>query len=883
MARRTEAVRGWFVLMAFVAGAAVAWAQETEPIMTRKRGQRLPFVLTAAVRTGTAPVLDGKLDEACWAQAAVAGEFVLHGGKGYATHETEARVLWDDSRLYIGMRSLDPDVGKLKKEAAGRDGFVFTDDCIEVFLIPPANPFLAKAPESERYFHLGVNALGAAWDGIGYDHSGKWNGGLAAAASIHKDRWEMELSLPWAGLGSKPVDGDVWAINFNRGLPTRGNLSEYSGWSITFAGFHDPDHFGRIIFLGRSPTGGPKSIGPEIQARIVRRSELDPLLDRAASLVDDARAKLRALSARAKLPAITDTLAAVEKATGEAATLRQALTAMAPAEVVATWEALKGRYAQLLLKAEALAAKAGFCAGLSPAQLSGKEPIADFLTFLVPAITNERVLPRRLPTHALKAKTMKLVACPGQYESASFAVYALTDVAAVRLKASALKGPAGVVPASAVDLRVVKVWYQAGRRVSFQNQKVLTPELLLKDDSLVQIDERKKVNILKMDKDAVRDADVLQPFRVPAGTVKQCWVTAHVPAETKAGTYQGTIRVGPATGSTVSIPVELRVLPFELDDAKIICSIYYRAKLGAKTPVCDSETKTEEQLLAEFKDMLAHGLTNPTVYQGLGPNLERYLQLRKQAGLGGGPLMTLGVGVFSPTESLKATIALAKKHGFTDVYFYAADEASGDRLRSQRAAFENVHRAGGKVFVAGYTDSYEIVGDLLDLPIFAHRPDVEMGRAYHAMGHLIGSYANPQGGVEEPETYRRNFGLVLWKAGYDCAMTYAYMHSFGHAWDDWDDGTYRDLNMAYPTTNGVIPTVQWEGYREGYDDLRYLATLQNLIAKTRRLSGPAGEVSRAAHLWMLRIDPVATPLDEIRAGIIERILAIRKATAGAER
>ena len=83
--------------------------------------------------------------------------------------------------------------------------------------------------------------------------------------------------------------------------------------------------------------------------------------------------------------------------------------------------------------------------------------------------------------------------------------------------------------------------------------------------------------------------------------------------------------------------------------------------------------------------------------------------------------------------------------------------------------------------------------------------------------------------------------------------------------------------MAYPTVNGVIPTIQWEGYREGYDDLRYLATLANLIEKAKRLDGAAGETARSAHLWTLRIDPEATPLDEIRAGIIERILAVREA------
>ena len=31
--------------------------------------------------------------------------------------------------------------------------------------------------------------------------------------------------------------------------------------------------------------------------------------------------------------------------------------------------------------------------------------------------------------------------------------------------------------------------------------------------------------------------------------------------------------------------------------------------------------------------------------------------------------------------------------------------------------------------------------------------------------------------------------------------------------------------MAYPMTDGVIDTIQWEGYREGVNDIRYLATL----------------------------------------------------------
>ncbi len=184
----------------------------------------------------------------------------------------------------------------------------------------------------------------------------------------------------------------------------------------------------------------------------------------------------------------------------------------------------------------------------------------------------------------------------------------------IRLAATDLKGPDGTLPASPLDLRVVKVWYQAGRNIWFTDSRRLTPELLLKDDTLVRMDEARKVNILKMPKDAMRDAKVLQSFDVAGGMVKQCWVTVHVPPGTKAGTYHGTIRITPAAGASASLPVELRVLPFELDDAQIISSIYYTSSLGAKTGKSTGSAKTEEQLLAEFKDMRAHGLMHPNVY-----------------------------------------------------------------------------------------------------------------------------------------------------------------------------------------------------------------------------------------------------------------------------
>ena len=43
--------------------------------------------------------------------------------------------------------------------------------------------------------------------------------------------------------------------------------------------------------------------------------------------------------------------------------------------------------------------------------------------------------------------------------------------------------------------------------------------------------------------------------------------------------------------------------------------------------------------------------------------------------------------------------------------------------------------------------------------------------------------------------------------------------------NDFDHERFRDHVFAYPTSAGVIDTIQWEGFREAVDDVRYLATL----------------------------------------------------------
>ena len=121
----------------------------------------------------------------------------------------------------------------------------------------------------------------------------------------------------------------------------------------------------------------------------------------------------------------------------------------------------------------------------------------------------------------------------------------------------------------------------------------------------------------------------------------------------------------------------------------------------------------------------------------------------------------------------------------------------------------------------------------------------EKAKRWHSVGSEIFSYSNPQVGVEEPLLYRYNYGLARWKADYDGAMTFAYQWAYGHIWNDFDSEKFRDHCFSYPTINGVVGTIQWEGFREGVDDVRYITTLEQAIEK----AGDT-EIARTARRWL---------------------------------
>ena len=523
----------------------------------------------------------------------------------------------------------------------------------------------------------------------------------------------------------------------------------------------------------------------------------------------------------------------------------------------------------------------------SLAAYAAAHPTPPYIVWVTDPISNDHVLPERFPVPGCAGTELSLSACPGEYEPVSFAVYAIEELRNVMVRCSDAESGDSMLPAGQIDVRIVKCWWQDGVELGYGDdvrEPTFTPELLLKDPDFVSVDDQRKANTLK-DREAPRDARELRPVSIAAGTAQQFWITVHVPQDAAAGSYTATLTLKPENAPATDMPLRIRALPFELAEPALTYSIYYRGSLVAgPTGSIGPDDRSAQQYLAEMRNLKAHGVTHPTCYQRFDDRelFDRAIELRKQAGIAVDPLYSLGIsmgggppaspeGLEALKDRVRSALAQVRRHGIRELYIYGLDEAQGEQLKAERVAFEAAHEAGVKLFVACGGVAFAAIGDLLDLAVYSGSPTEDEARKWHGVGHRIFSYNHPQVGMEQPETYRRNFGLQLWKSGYDGTMNYAYQDAFGDIYVD-DDGQFRDHVFAYPTVDGVVDTIQWEGFREGVDDVRYVTTLLRAIERAKAVAGKV-PLAEEARRWVEGMD-LAGDLHSLRADIVEWILRL---------
>ncbi len=84
-------------------------------------------------RTAETIAIDGKLDEAVWKKAKPVGDFHFNWWTSGEKEKTVAKVLWDDTNLYVGYYCYDKHISA---NVTRRHGPVSRDDCVEVFVSP---------------------------------------------------------------------------------------------------------------------------------------------------------------------------------------------------------------------------------------------------------------------------------------------------------------------------------------------------------------------------------------------------------------------------------------------------------------------------------------------------------------------------------------------------------------------------------------------------------------------------------------------------------------------------------------------------------------------------------------------------------------------------
>jgi len=568
-----------------------------------------------------------------------------------------------------------------------------------------------------------------------------------------------------------------------------------------------------------------------------------------------------------------------------------------------------------------------------------EKPVSNrFVYYTVPAISNIKRTAYTYPVDGKLGGPLRIVAAKGEFESASFLFYPFADASKVDLKLGDLVGANGKIPASAIDMRVVKIWYQAGTAwysyFADSTGRELVPELLLKDENLVKVDHKTKDNYLRVEYPAPRgveyvwisnplridygfdvgsgrvaDAETLQPFSLRKGELKQIWLTLEAPRDAE-GRYTGTISVTVDGKPAGTIPLEVVVLPFELPDPKTnydlsrnFYTILYNGSSLRKYALDkggDYEAG-KKRLLAEFTSMRKHNVLYPILGaydMGDEELLTQHMEVYKKAGLGTDALF--GFIPASPTyewmispqvknspldkqpipeplfRRIDRAVELVKQLvGHTNVYAFGWDEPAMYLLVAERLPWKYVHEKGAKIFTTGHDGHLSYGGYNEDFINYGGAIEKTTAAKWHAVGARIVNYAYPHTGPENPDFVRRTHGMDVYLSDSDGIGNYIIN---GFPWNDFLGGqsNFRSFNMIYPGTEGPIETIQWEGLREAVDDVRY-ATLLRQLATKAIATGKVDNIyqGRLALLWLETLDAKTADLNAVRMEMISYILKLK--------
>lgn len=209
------------VVVALVACSGSAAAQAAPPTAERP-------VARAVERSGEIR-LDGRLDEAAWGSATVVTDFTqVDPEEGRPVSQpTEARILFDDEALYIGVRLSDdgPVTGRLGRRDMGLGDSDWFGVVIDSY------------HDHRTGFVFDVNPAGVQRDAVksvtgsgGESDDNSWDAVWDVATTVDETGWTAEYRIPFSQLRFNDTESPVWGIQLERVI---GRRREYAVSSFT--------------------------------------------------------------------------------------------------------------------------------------------------------------------------------------------------------------------------------------------------------------------------------------------------------------------------------------------------------------------------------------------------------------------------------------------------------------------------------------------------------------------------------------------------------------------------------------------------------------------------------------------------------------------------
>ena len=242
----------------------LAQAARADTSQTRPAAPAAGRVLRAAPAQDVR--IDGRLDEAAWASAPAATEFVQQrpSAGAAATERTEARVLFDGEALYVGMRMYDAHPDSILAQLTRRDQGSTSDG---------ARVFIDSYHDRRTAFVFGLNPRGVKDDflrfddasGIDYGWDAVWDG----AASVDSLGWTAEFRIPLSQIrfdASRVNGGGRWGLNFRREIARKAETVFWSPIPPNSEGF--VSLFGELEGLSNLRQGRRLEILPYTSARV---------------------------------------------------------------------------------------------------------------------------------------------------------------------------------------------------------------------------------------------------------------------------------------------------------------------------------------------------------------------------------------------------------------------------------------------------------------------------------------------------------------------------------------------------------------------------------------------------------------------------------------